>query len=67
MLDDETFNYTAQNTGKFSNLNTTLAYTYNTGGLLTNSGAITTTTTGMTSATYAMFPMFSNGVSTFYQ
>jgi hypothetical protein len=61
-FDDETFNYLAQNTGRHSNLNTTMTFSYTTGGLITNAGAITTTTTGLSLATYAHFPFYSNGV-----
>jgi hypothetical protein len=57
LLDNETFNYTAQNTGKFSYANTTATITWNTGGLLTNASSITTTTTGVSFGSYAMFPM----------
>jgi hypothetical protein len=66
-LDDETFNYTAQNTGKHNNQSTTMTYTYGTGGLLTNGSSITTTTTGLSLSTYAMFPMFSNGSNLYNQ
>ena len=56
MLDNETFNYTAQNTGKHSHTFTTLTATVSAAGLLTNSGNIVTTTTGMTFGTFAEFP-----------
>jgi hypothetical protein len=56
ILDRETFNYAAQNTGKHSHTFTTLTATVSTNGLLTNSGAITTTATGMTFGTHAEFP-----------
>jgi len=56
MLDNETFNYLAQNTGKFYHTFTTLTATCSAAGLLTNSGNITTTTTGMTFGTFAEFP-----------
>jgi len=55
-LDQETFNYTAQNTGKHSHTFTTLTATVSAAGLLTNSGNIITTTTGMTFGTFAEFP-----------
>lgn len=55
-LDTETFNYTSQNTGKHSHTFTTLTATVSAAGLLTNSGNITTTTTGMTFGTFAEFP-----------
>jgi hypothetical protein len=57
LLDQENFNYTAQNTGKHSHTFTTLTATCSAAGLLTNSAAITTTTTGMTFGTFAMFPV----------
>ena len=56
-LDQELFNYTAQNTGKHTFTFTTLAATISTGGITTNSGSITTTTTGLTFGTHAMFPL----------
>lgn len=57
ILDQEQFNYTAQNTGKHTFTFTTLAATIGTGGITTNSGSITTTTTGLTFGTHAMFPV----------
>ena len=57
LLDQENFNYTAQNTGKHSHAFTTLTATVSAAGLLTNSAAITTTATGMTFGTFAMFPV----------
>ena len=57
MMDQELFNYTAQNTGKHTFTFTTLAATIGTGGITTNSGSITTTTTGLTFGTFAMFPV----------
>lgn len=57
ILDWESFNYTSQNTGKFSHNFTTLTGVHSAGGLTTNSGSITTTTTGMTYGTFAMFPV----------
>lgn len=62
LLDDEVFNYTAQNTGKHSYANTTMTGAWTAGQFTTNSGSITTTTTGMTFSTYATFPM--NGTTT---
>jgi hypothetical protein len=56
-LDEETFNYTTQNTGKHSHTFTTLTATASAAGLLTNSGGITTTATGMTFGTFAEFPV----------
>ena len=56
ILDRETFNYSAQNTGKHSHVFTTLTATASASGLLLNSGNITTTSTGMTFGTHAQFP-----------
>jgi hypothetical protein len=66
-LDDETFNYTAQNTGKHNNQNTTMTFGYTTGGLQTNASSITTTTTGLSLQTYAFFPLLSNGANLYCQ
>ena len=57
VLDTETFSYTAQNTGKHYYQNTTMTNGWTAAGLTTNSGNITTTTTGTGFSTYAMFPM----------
>lgn len=57
-LEDETFNYTAQNTGKYQYYNTTMANSLSTAGLTTNSGNITTTTTGTLFRSYAFFPVY---------
>jgi hypothetical protein len=56
-LDEEQFVYTSQNTGKHTHTFTTLTATVSANGLLTNSAAITTTTTGMTFGTFAEFPV----------
>ena len=56
MLDEEVFNYLAQNTGKHSLTLTTMASSFTAGQYTTNSASITTTTTGATLATYAVFP-----------
>jgi len=64
LFDCETFNYTAQNTGKFAYRNTTMANTWAASGLTTNSGNITTTTTGTQINTYAEFPVL--GASMLY-
>jgi len=55
-LDEEVFNYTAQNTGKHIYANTTMAATWTAGQLTTNSGNIVTTTTGLLFQTRATFP-----------
>lgn len=57
-LEDETFNYTAQNTGKYQYYNTTMTNAWATSGMTTNSGNITTTTTGTMFRSYAFFPLF---------
>ena len=57
LYDAETFNYTAQNTGKHTFANTTLTAAWAASGLTTNSGSVTTTTTGLTFGTYAEFPL----------
>lgn len=62
ILDDEVFNYTAQNTGKHSYLNTTMTAAWTAGNLTLNASSITTTTTGVVVSTYASFP--NNGTST---
>ena len=56
ILDDEVFDYTAQNTGKHAYANTTMTNAWTAGQLTTNSGSITTTTTGTVFSTYAFFP-----------
>jgi hypothetical protein len=61
-LDFEAFCYTAQTTGKHTYATTTLTQTWNSTGLFTNGSSITTTTTGITSGTYAFFPFESNDV-----
>ena len=62
MLDQEQFCYTAQNTGKHIYRNTTMTNAWTVNGLQTNSGSITTTTTGTLFGTYAYFPVW--GTST---
>lgn len=62
LLDEETFFYTAQNTGKHSYLTTTMTNTWTAGQLTTNATSITTTTTGTVFQTYATFP--TNGTQT---
>jgi hypothetical protein len=58
LLDNETFNYTAQNTGKFNMLTTTMAPAFNAAGFSTNGSGITTIATGMQLRTYAYFPLY---------
>jgi hypothetical protein len=62
ILDDEVFNYTAQNTGKHLYQNTTMTAVWTAGQLTLNGAGITTTTTGAQVATYACFP--NNGTNT---
>jgi hypothetical protein len=57
ILDQESFNYTAQNTGKHTFTFTTMAATIGASGILTNSGAVTTTGIGLNFGTHAMFPV----------
>jgi hypothetical protein len=57
ILDNETFSYTAQNTGKHYYQNTTMTNGWTAAGMTTNSGNITTITTGTGFSTYAMFPL----------
>ena len=64
IFDNETFNYTAQNTGKHIFRNTTMAFAWSAAGLTTNSANITTTTTGGSFSTYAEFPIL--GTSQLY-
>lgn len=62
ILDDEVFNYTAQNTGKHQYSNTTMTAAWTAGQLTLNASSITTITTGAQVVTYACFP--NNGTST---
>lgn len=64
IFDCETFNYAAQNTGKFNYRNTTMTNAWSAAGLTTNSGNITTITTGTQFSTYAEFPLL--GASQLY-
>lgn len=57
-LDNETFNYAAQNTGRHQYRNTTMTQSWTTGGVITNNGNITTTTTGVQFNGYAEYPLF---------
>ena len=62
MLDDEVFNYTAQNTGKHQYSNATMTAAWTAGQLTLNSSSITTAATGAQVVTYACFP--NNGTNT---
>ena len=64
LLDEETFDYTAQNTGKHYMLATTMVPSWTTGGLVTNSTNITTNPSSVHFRTYAMFPV--HGATTLY-
>ncbi len=56
LLDEEVFNYTAQNTGKHTYANTTMTAAWTAGNLTTNATSITTTTTAVSIGSYAYFP-----------
>ncbi len=66
LLDFETFNYAAQNTGKHAYANTAMTITWNGAGnfMRTNGASITTTTTGVRFITQRTFSML--GASTLY-
>jgi len=57
LLDTETFDYTLQNTGKYTSSATTMAISWSAAGMTTNSANITTAATGVTFGTYAYFPL----------
>lgn len=61
-LEDEVFNYTAQNSGKYAYINSTMGATWNQGGLLTNAGSITTVSTGLVIRSYQAFPIIDPGM-----
>lgn len=65
VMDRDTFNYTAQNTGKFTHVFTTLTATISANGLLTNSGSSVATTVGMTHGTFAEFPVAHGATATY--
>jgi len=64
-LDEEAYNYTAQNTGKHTLANVTMAAANTAGAWSTNSGGITTVTTGLTYGTYAFFPLWGTATTSF--
>jgi hypothetical protein len=64
MLDNETFNYTAQNYGKHYMLATTMVPAFTTGGFVTNSTNITTNPSSVQFYTRAMFSIL--GANTLY-
>lgn len=55
VLDQESFGYTVQNTGKHQHTSVTMTTALTGGALTTNSGLITTTTTGVMLRTYRQF------------
>ena len=57
LMDEERFNYTAQNTNKFAYRNTTATVTWSAAGMLLNATGITTTTTGVGFQSYSEVPM----------
>jgi hypothetical protein len=57
LIDEERFNYTAQNTGKFAYRNTTATITWSAAGMLLNASGITTVTTGAGFQSYSEVPM----------
>lgn len=67
LLDDEVFNYTAQNTGKHQYQNTTMTLGWSASGLTTNNSNITTTTTGASLRSYATFSQGGAGELLYFQ
>ena len=61
IFDTETFNYAAQNTGKFIYRNTTMTNTWSASGMTTNGGSITTINTGTLLQTYGYIPLLGGG------
>ena len=66
-LDNETFNYTNQNTAKFGYTATTLVMALSGGFLVTNNGAITTTTTAARLFTWRYYPLFGQQTPTYFE
>jgi len=64
ILEQETFNYTAQNTGKHLYRNTTMTIAWTANGLQTNSGSITTINTGVNFQSLAYYPL--HGIASTY-
>lgn len=58
LMDTETFNYAAQNTGKHLYYTTTMTNTWGNNGMTVNGGAITTINTGTRFSTWAFFPLY---------
>ena len=57
LLDEETFNYAAQNTGKHTFANSTMAGAWGANAFTTNSGGSVTVNQGITFGTYKEFPV----------
>lgn len=57
ICDEESFSYTAQNTGKFRLDATTMAASFQAGQLVLNSSSITTASTGIQLYTYGFYPI----------
>lgn len=57
ILDTETFNYSAQNTGKHTYTNSVMTNVWSGAGMRTNGAASTAQNAGTTFGTYAMFPI----------
>jgi hypothetical protein len=56
LLEEEIFSYTTQNTGKYAVNVATMTAGFTAGNFTTNSGSITTTSTGLQAGSYAYFP-----------
>lgn len=63
VLDQETFNYTAQNTGKYNYVNTTMTVTWTSSGMTTNGGSTLNITTGARVRSYGLYPLFTIGMT----
>lgn len=63
LLDQENFNYIAQNTGKHMYVSTTATNTWTTAGLTTNASSIITTGAATLFSTYTSFPLLGSNVT----
>lgn len=63
LLDQETFNYTAQNTGKHTYVSTTATNTWTTAGLTTNGSSIVTSAAATLFGSYSTFPLLGSNVT----
>jgi len=61
LLEDEIFNYTAQNTAKHNYITTNITSTWTAAGLTLNGSSITTTTSGTLVRSYKTFPILDPG------